>query len=279
MVELEKGARPIFKRPYPIPEAFWEAVNNCCQEWLDNGWVKLFQRNDWNSPLLAVKRFQGTSGWGIRLCMEVGKCNLGSTFMIPLCREMLEKLVGMRIFSELDERLSQGPSQQRVNAVHRVHNSGEGAGCMDVLFFGTKGAVTFFQKVIELALGNLTGSMVIVIYVDNILVGSLEVESHVRELVKVIEALTLAGLKLKPAKCKFGYEAIGFMGAILSGEKNPYKARVFSEMLRPKGGKEVQSVLGFANFLQDFIPLYANIVGPLKKLRSVKKISEEDQSN
>ena len=35
-------------------------------------------------------------------------------------------------------------------------------------------------------------------------------------------------------------------------------------------------MLGFANFLQDFIPLYANIVGPLKKLRSVKKISEED---
>ena len=92
----------------------------------------------------------------------------------------------------------------------------------------------------------------IVIYVDNILVGSLEVESHVRELVKVIEALTSAGLKLKPAKCKFGYEAIGFMGAILSGEKrgvDPYKARVFSEMLRLKGGKEVQSVLRFANFL------------------------------
>ena len=53
---------------------------------------------------------------------------------------------------------------------------------------------------------------------------------------------------------------------------DPYKARVFSEMLRPKGGKEVQSVLGFANFLQDFIPLYANIVGPLKKL----EIGEED---
>ena len=95
---------------------------------------------------------------------------------------------------------------------------GKGQAVWTVLFFGTKGAVTFFQKVIELALGNLTGSMVIVIYVDNILVGSLEVELHVRELVKVIEALMSAGLKLKPAKCKFGYEAIGFMGAILSGE-------------------------------------------------------------
>ena len=74
VVELEKGARPIFKRPYPIPEAFWEAVNNCCQEWLDNGWVKLLppdQRNNWNSPLLAVKKVSGNKWLGdIRLCMD-----------------------------------------------------------------------------------------------------------------------------------------------------------------------------------------------------------------
>ena len=74
VVELEKGARPIFKRPYPIPEAFQEAVNNCCQEWLDNGWVKLLppdQRNNWNSPLLAVKKVSGNKWLGdIRLCMD-----------------------------------------------------------------------------------------------------------------------------------------------------------------------------------------------------------------
>ena len=210
VVELEKGARPIFKRPYQIPEAFWEAVNNRCQEWLDNSWVKLLppdQRNNWNSPLLAVKKVSGNKWLGdIRLCMDFRWVN--ALTLDPAFHEMLEKLVGMRIFSELD----------LVNAYHQVPLSeesmlctgftipGKGQAVWTVLFFGTKGAVTFFQKVIELALGNLTGSMVIVIYVDNILVGSLEVESHVRELVKVIEALTLAGLKLKPAKCKFGYE-------------------------------------------------------------------------
>ena len=109
VVELEKGARPIFKRPYPILETFWEAVNNRCQEWLDNGWVKLLppdQRNDWNSPLLAVKKVSGNKWLGdIRLCMDfrwVNALTLDPVFTIPLCHEMLEKLVGMRIFSELD---------------------------------------------------------------------------------------------------------------------------------------------------------------------------------
>ena len=190
VVELEKGARPIFKRPYPILEAFQEAVNNRCQEWLDNGWVKLLppdQRNNWNSPLLAVKKVSGNKWLGdIRLCMDfrwVNVLTLDPAFTIPPVLRDVGKLVGMRIFSELD----------LVNTYHQVPLSKEsmlctgftipGKGQGTVLFFGMKGAVTFFQKVIELALGNLTGSMVIVIYVDNILVGSLEVESHVREFV------------------------------------------------------------------------------------------------
>ena len=37
-------------------------------------------------------------------------------------------------------------------------------------------------------------------------------------------------------------------------------------------GKEVQRVLGFLNFLRDFIPLYANIVGLLEKWRSARVI-------
>ena len=36
----------------------------------------------------------------------------------------------------------------------------------------------------------------------------------------------------------------------------------------------VQRVLEFLNFLRDFIPLYANIVGPLEKWRSARVISD-----
>ena len=66
------------------------------------------------------------------------------------------------------------------------------------------------------------------------------------------------------------------MGAVLDGSKrgiDPHKVKVFASMRRPKTGKEVQKVLGYLNFLRDFIPLYANIVGPMEGLRSAKVIS------
>ena len=65
------------------------------------------------------------------------------------------------------------------------------------------------------------------------------------------------------------------MGAVLDGSKrgiDPHKVKVFASMQRLRTGKEVQKVLGYLNFLRDFIPLYANIVGPMEGLRSAKVI-------
>ena len=65
------------------------------------------------------------------------------------------------------------------------------------------------------------------------------------------------------------------MGAVLDSSKrgiDPHKVKVFTSMRRLRTGKEVQKVLGYLNFLRDFIPLYANIVGLMEGLRSAKVI-------
>ena len=65
------------------------------------------------------------------------------------------------------------------------------------------------------------------------------------------------------------------MGAVLDSSKrgiDPHKVKVFALMWRLRTGKEVQKVLRYLNFLRDFIPLYANIVGLMEGLRSAKVI-------
>ena len=192
---------------YPIPEVMIPKVKERCGEWVENQWVVLLpagERNNWSSSLLAVNKVSGgvVALGDIHLCMDfrrVNKLMKEPTFIIPLLKEMLGRLVGLKIFSELD----------LVNAYHQVNLDedsylltgfiipGSGAACWRVLFFGPKGVVTHFQKVVERVVGEVSIDIVIVIYVDNILVGSKDVESHVKELNMMIHALTKAGFKLK----------------------------------------------------------------------------------
>ena len=285
-IKIAEGAQLTYKAQYLICEKFLPQVKKRMEEWLEKGWVSLLppdKKPDWHSPVLAVKKISGNKWNGdICLCMDfrwVNSVTVEPSYMVPLCREMLGRLVGLKIFSELD----------LVDAYHQIVMEkglwefttftipGKGKACWRVLFFGTKGAVAFFQKIIERALGEVSFSIVIVIYVDNILVGLMDLETHIQELKLVIEALTRAGLRLKPSKCKVGYLAIQFMGAVVDRERrgvDPHKVQVFVSMRKPQTGKEVQRVLGFLNFLRDFIPLYANIVGLLEKWRSARVISD-----
>ena len=94
----------------------------------------------------------------------------------------------MKIFSELDlvDVYHQIAMEKGLWEFTTFTIPGKGKACWQVLFFGTKGAVAFFQKIIERALGEVSFLIVIVIYVDNILVGSMDLETHIQELKLVI---------------------------------------------------------------------------------------------
>ena len=194
-IEIKVGVRPTNKPQYLICEQFWDQVKQRGKEWIDKGWVKLWPPGltpEWHSPLLAVKKVSGNKWNGdIRLCMDFWALNSVTkdpTYLVPLLREMLSRLVGKKIFSELD----------LVDAYHQIALDEESMECTTfmipgvgkafwvVLFFGAKGAVAFFQKIIEGALGEILVDIVIVIYVDNILVVSLEFKQHAREVETVI---------------------------------------------------------------------------------------------
>ena len=64
------------------------------------------KKPDWHSPVLAVKKISGNKWNGdICLCMDfrwVNSVTVEPSYTVLLCREMLGRLVGLKIFSELD---------------------------------------------------------------------------------------------------------------------------------------------------------------------------------
>jgi hypothetical protein len=106
-------------------------------------------------------------------------------------------------------------------------------------------------------------------YLDDILIYSDNLNDHWNHVLKVLEALSKAGLHLKLEKCEFHRQEVKYLGFIIStsGTKiDPAKVATIQEWPIPQNVEDVQSFLGFANFYRCFVKGYSNIVAPMTQL-------------
>jgi len=137
-----------------------------------------------------------------------------------------------------------------------------------VMPFGLTNAPTAFQHFINDVFSDLLDKSVIV-YLDNILVYSNDLELHVEHVWEVLRHLRANGLFTHPRKCFFHTEEVEYLGFLLSPKgltMDPGKVKVIREWPEPRKVKDIQSFLGFANFYRRFILRYSDIVVPLTQL-------------
>ena len=92
------------------------------------------------------------------------------------------------------------------------------------------------------------GLEMVVNYLDDLLIHTVDMEDHLDNVEKVLQAHLGTGIRLKPSKMLFFQEKVNFLGFQVS--KNgirPIYAYIcsISDIQAPKTGKEVASVLGF----------------------------------
>jgi len=90
-----------------------------------------------------------------------------------------------------------------------------------------------------------------VIYLDDILIFSKNLEEHQQVTREVLQHLQKHGLYIKETKCEFHRPLVKFLGMIVSAkglEMCQDKVRTIDKWPTPRMVKEVQAFLGFANF-------------------------------
>jgi hypothetical protein len=121
--------------------------------------------------------------------------------------------------------------------------------------FGLKNAGATYQRGMNYIFHELIGKIV-EIYIDDIMIKSLDHESHLNDVRKTLECTRKLGLKMNPNKCAFGVstgELFGFLvheGEIEVGKKS---MKAIDEVVPPTNLKEFQSLLGKINFVRRFI--------------------------
>jgi hypothetical protein len=80
--------------------------------------------------------------------------------------------------------------------------------------FGLKNAGATYQRAMNLIFHDLLG-VIVEVYIDDIVVKSASLNSHLADLRLAFEKICRYGLKMNPLKCAFGVSAGKFLGFIV----------------------------------------------------------------
>ena len=108
-----------------------------------------------------------------------------------------------------------------------------------------------------------------IIYLDDIVIFSKDLASHLERLEAVFQKLEEAGLKLKPSKCELFQRQLAYLGHVISAKvvaTDESKIEAIKNWPTPTNITEVRSFLGFTGYYCRFIPKFVQVACPLHKL-------------
>ncbi|ESK83355.1 hypothetical protein Moror_8766 [Moniliophthora roreri MCA 2997] len=204
------------------------------------------------SPFFFVAKKEAGA---LRPCQDYRDLNNGTIknrYPLPLVTDLVDKLKTARVFTKLDLRngynniwIKDGDQWKAAFKTPRG------------LFEPT---VMFFDFIDE-------GWCVV--YMDDILIFSDEINLHQLHTRHVLERLRENDLYLKPEKCEFEVTKTLFLGMVTTPGHilmDETKLAGIKDWEVPKTIKGVRSFLGFANFYRKFIGKYAELARPLHEL-------------
>ncbi|GJP63521.1 hypothetical protein CLOP_g20588 [Closterium sp. NIES-67] len=142
--------------------------------------------------------------------------------------------------------------------------------------FGLTNAPSTFQLTMNEVFRPLLDKCIIV-YLDDILIYSTTREQHLKDLAAVFSLLQQHRLITKGSKCEFLKQELEFLGHVISidGVKfDPKKIATIQDWKPPASLRELQSFLGFVNYVRRFIPNMAGVTSPLTDLLKKGKFYE-----
>ncbi|GJP84276.1 hypothetical protein CLOP_g14339 [Closterium sp. NIES-67] len=224
------------------------------------------------SPFATPILFTPKKDGGLRMCTDyraLNRVTIKSRYPIPRTDELIDNLRGARYFSKID--LRGGYHQIRVFAddCHKTaFRTRYGSYEYTVMPFGLTNAPSTFQLTMNRVFRDLLDKCVI-IYLDDILIYSKTREQHLKDLEAVFQRLQQHRLITKGSKCEFLKQELEFLGHVISMEGiriDPKKLRAIQEWQAPTNLQQLQSFLGFVNYVRRFIPNMAGLTGPLTDL-------------
>ncbi|XP_062374615.1 uncharacterized protein LOC134062574 isoform X2 [Sardina pilchardus] len=260
-------APPVRERYRPVPPSLYSELRTLLQGMLASG-IVTESSSPWAAPVVLVRKKDGS--W--RFCVDYRKLNAVThkdSFPLPRIEESLTSLKKARWYSTLD--LASGYWQVEVDPRDKEKTAfvtPMGLFQWERMPFGLCNAPATFQRLMQRCLGERVHDYLL-IYLDDVIIYSLDFNSHLIHLEQVFERLHHHGLKLQPQKCRLFGQEVKYLGHVVSQKGvavDPEKTAVVQDWPIPTTVKEVRAFLGFAGYYRRFVSGFSKIALPLNNL-------------
>ena len=186
---------------------------------------------------------------------------------LPQIDHMYSRLKGSRIFSTFDLRsgyhhLELSPEARAKSAFVTPLDKFEFTRCQ----FSLTQAPAYFQRLINKVIKGLPFAFG---YLDDVLIHSPDIESHLQHMRILLQRLREADLKLKNSKCNYFKTHVQYLGHLVSGKgikPLPEKLESVKKMPAPTTPKEIKQFLRLVGYYRKFLPRFVDIARPMTNL-------------
>ncbi|KAL4021466.1 hypothetical protein IC575_020267 [Cucumis melo] len=263
-IELLPGTAPISQAPYRMAPSELKELKMQLQELVDKGYIRP-SVSPWGAPVLFVKKKDGT----LRLCIDyrqLNKVTIHNKYPLPRIDDLFDQLRGAALFSKIDLRSGYHQLKVRESDIAKTaFRTRYGHYEFRVMPFGLTNAPAVFLDLMNRIFHRCLDQFVIV-FIDDILVYSVDRESHEEHLRIVLHTLREKQLYAKFSKCEFWLEQVVFLGHVVSAKGvsvDPQKVEAIVNWERPISATEVRSFLGLAGYYRRFIEDFSRLALPL----------------
>ena len=270
-IQLKRDFVPSWTPERKVPYNLEHKMDSLMDNMIDTGVVEpLTTESSWNSPIFLVAKSTPGTYRVVADLRGVNKQCIEDKYDLPNINHLLDRIGGDCIFSTFDMAASfhQVPYDVESKPITAFSYKGRRYNFARMIM-GHCSSSSIFTRMVYRLLEHFPSIEHLMYFLDDLLLGSRDVESHIDRLEMMLKQLESANLKLTPSKTELMRTEVRYVGITLSPEGiriNDDRIEAIKKLQPPRSVKETQKVLGFLGYNRKFVKGYSELSKPLYAL-------------